>query len=271
MQGNRGGTCFSRGGFEMLLNLFGGVRILIFLLSAVLFPLRVFSMENSTNRNAVVDLQGKNNVFVPERTHAIHGKGKKQAFDDPKLMNEIIEKAVQAGAGVDVPETDNLHLPVKGRISSIVGPRQDPINGRLRIHNGIDIAIPAGTTVTPVAPGTVIYSGLQPGYGNMVIVRHGDGMVTIYAHHSRNVVKTGDPVDKKTRLAFSGSTGHSTGPHLHFEAWKSKVNVTGAFLPDFAGHHIAASSDASLDKTNLRKTILSDGTILFIEVAQKKN
>ena len=141
----------------------------------------------------------------------------------------------------------------------------------MRIHNGIDIAIPEGTAVMPVAPGVVIYSGLQPGYGNMVIVRHSDRMVSIYAHHSRNVVKTGDRVEKTTLLAFSGSTGHSTGPHLHFEAWKNKVNVTAAFLPDFAGHHIVASSDASLDRTNLRKTILSDGTILFIEVVRKKN
>ena len=255
----------------MLLNLFGCVTILIFLLPAVLFPLRVYSMENSTNRTAVVDFRGKNKTLVPAKTHAVHGKRKKQAFDDPKLMNEIIEKAIQAGEGADAPETDNLNLPVKGRISSVVGPRQDPIDGRLRIHNGIDIAIPEGTTVTPVAPGTVIYSGLQPGYGNMVIVRHSDGMVTIYAHHSRNFVKKGDTVDKKSRLALSGSTGRSTGPHLHFEAWKSKVNVTEAFLPDFAGHHLAASSDASLDKTNLRKTILSDGTILFIEVVRKRN
>jgi murein DD-endopeptidase MepM/ murein hydrolase activator NlpD len=255
----------------MLLNLFGRIAILIFLFSAVFFPLRAFSMENSTNRNAEVNIPEKSKVFVPLMIKAVHGKGKKQVIDDPKLMNEIIEKAVQACSGLDVPETDNLDLPVKGRISSIVGPRQDPLNGHLRIHNGIDIAIPEGTSVTPVAPGTVIYSGLQPGYGNMVIVRHSDGMVTIYAHHSRNVVKNGDQVEKKTRLAFSGSTGHSTGPHLHFEAWKNKVNVTGAFLPDFSGHHIAASSDASLDKTNLRKTILSDGTILFIEVARKKN
>jgi murein DD-endopeptidase MepM/ murein hydrolase activator NlpD len=105
----------------------------------------------------------------------------------------------------------------------------------------------------------------------MVIVQHCDGMVTVYAHHSRNRVKTGDAVDKKTTLAYSGSTGHSTGPHLHFEAWKGKANVTEAFLPNFSGHHIAASSDASLDKTSLRKAILSDGTILFIDVAHARH
>jgi murein DD-endopeptidase MepM/ murein hydrolase activator NlpD len=241
------------------------------MLPVVLFPLRVLSTELSADQNAGVVLRGEKNGNVSKKTQAARGKGKKQFFSDTRLMNEIIEKAVQACDGPDVTESANLDLPIKGRISSTVGPRQDPINGQLRIHNGIDIAIPEGTAVTPVAPGSVIYSGLQPGYGNMVIVRHNDGMVTIYAHHSRNVVKTGDPVEKTTRLAYSGSTGRSTGPHLHFEAWKNKVNVTTAFLPDFAGHHIAASSDASLDKTNLRKTILSDGTILFIEVARKKN
>lgn len=255
----------------MLLNLYGCVRILIFLIPAMLFPLWGFSMENPSYQNAETDIQSKSNVFVPEKTNAVHGKGKKKVFDNPKLMDEIIEKAIQTSEGVETTETSNLNLPVKGRISSIVGPRQDPINGRMRIHNGIDIAIPEGTAVMPVAPGVVIYSGLQPGYGYMVIVRHSDRMVSIYAHHSRNVVKTGDRVGKTTLLAYSGSTGHSTGPHLHFEAWKNKVNVTEAFLPDFAGHHIAASSDASLDKTNLRKTILSDGTILFIEVGRKKD
>jgi murein DD-endopeptidase MepM/ murein hydrolase activator NlpD len=252
----------------MLLNgVRGGVAGLFFLLPTLLLPQLVICMEPPTTGIVAPVLQGGNIASIPARSGKVRSKGKKQILDDPRRLDEIIEKAFQAVESANSPESDNLDLPVKGRISSVVGLRQDPINGRLRIHNGIDIAIPDGTTVTPIAPGKVIYSGLQPGYGNMVILRHGDGMVTIYAHHSRNLVKTGDAVDKKTTLAYSGSTGHSTGPHLHFEAWKGKVNVTEAFLPNFSGHHIAESSDASLDKTNLRKAILSDGTILFIEVA----
>jgi murein DD-endopeptidase MepM/ murein hydrolase activator NlpD len=116
----------------------------------------------------------------------------------------------------------------------------------------------------------VAYSGLQPGYGNMVIVQHDDGMISIYAHHRRNLVKTGDRVTRETQIAWSGSTGHSTGPHLHFEAWQGGMNVTSAFLPTFAGRRIEASTHASLEKTNLRKVILSDGTILFVETKRAK-
>jgi murein DD-endopeptidase MepM/ murein hydrolase activator NlpD len=204
-----------------------------------------------------------------EKASKASGKRGQTVLDDPRALTEIVEKAISvnetAGTAQDPGSPD---LPVEGRITSTVGLRHDPINGDIRFHSGIDIAIPEGTPVTPVAPGRVAYSGLQPGYGNMVIVQHPDGMVSIYAHHKRNLVKTGARVDKDTRLAFSGSTGHSTGPHLHFEAWQGGRNVTEAFLPNFAGRQLAASTHESLDKTNLRRTILKDGTILFIDVGK---
>lgn len=196
---------------------------------------------------------------------------KNSDFKDRKKLQEIVEKAIQATGDTDGGSSSDLDLPVKGIVTSKVGIRHDPIDGSLRRHSGIDIAIPEGTPVTPIAAGKVLYSGQQHGYGNMVIVRHDDGMITIYAHHSRNCVKTGDRVNKSTRIAYSGSTGRSTGPHLHFEAWQNGRNVTEAFLPSFAGHRISEGSDASLEKTNLRKVIMSDGTILFIEVSRPKS
>lgn len=198
-------------------------------------------------------------------------RGNKDRLPDPEKLSEIIDKAIQVSEGVGGEESPILELPVKGVVTSKVGVRHDPFDGTLRIHNGIDIAISEGTPVTPVAPGKVLYSGYQHGYGNMVIVRHEDGMITIYAHHSRNIAKTGDLVDTRTKIALSGSTGRSTGPHLHFEAWQGGKNVTEAFLPNFAGLHISDGDDASLDKTELRKVILSDGTIMFVEVVRKKN
>ena len=198
-------------------------------------------------------------------------QGKRAGLDDPHKLAEIIDKAIQVSGETDSRESTGLDLPVNGIITSKVGLRHDPINGDLRMHNGVDIAIPEGTAVYPVAAGQVIYSGNQHGYGNMVIVRHVDGMITIYAHHSLNHVKKGDAVNVKTKIARSGSTGRSTGPHLHFEAWQAGKNVTQAFLPNFTGYRITAGSDASLDRTNLRKVIMSDGTILIVEVRRKKN
>ncbi len=210
-----------------------------------------------------------------KRHSSVKGKAAKREkpgrLSDPTKLAEIIDKAVQVSEGAGPEESPGIELPVKGIVTSKVGIRHDPFDGTLRVHNGIDIAIPEGTPVTPVAPGKVLYSGYQHGYGNMVIVRHDDGMITVYAHHSRNVVRTGDKVGTGTKIAFSGSTGRSTGPHLHFEAWQGGKNVTEAFLPNFAGHHISDGIDASLDKTDLRKVILSDGTILFVEVVRKKN
>jgi murein DD-endopeptidase MepM/ murein hydrolase activator NlpD len=197
-------------------------------------------------------------------------RGKKSDLEKPEKLAEIIEKAIQVSGTNDSGQA-TLDLPVTGRITSEVGLRHDPFNGDLRMHNGVDIAIAEGTAVFPVAPGLVIYSGDQPGYGNMVIVRHDDGMMTIYAHHSRNEVKKGDRVHGKTRIARSGSTGRSTGPHLHFEAWQGGRNVTQAFLPNFAGFGVTAATDASLDRTNLKKLIMSDGTILIVETVRKKN
>jgi murein DD-endopeptidase MepM/ murein hydrolase activator NlpD len=84
-------------------------------------------------------------------------------------------------------------LPVHGLISSNVGMRYDPIDGLLRHHNGVDIAVPAGTPVKPVLPGVVSYSGFRHGYGNEVIILHDDGMITLYAHNSTNLVKEGIP------------------------------------------------------------------------------
>jgi murein DD-endopeptidase MepM/ murein hydrolase activator NlpD len=87
-----------------------------------------------------------------------------------------------------------------------------------RMHQGIDIAAPVGTPVVAAAPGVVEYSGWNSGgYGNMVEIRHPDGSMTRYAHNSRNLVQVGDEVEQGQQIAEMGSTGYSTGPHVHFE------------------------------------------------------
>lgn len=162
------------------------------------------------------------------------------------------------------PATVTAHfLPVDGRITSRTGWRIDPFDGVLRIHRGVDIAIPEGTPVRPVAPGVVTFSGTRPGYGNMVIIEHDGGMTTIYAHASRNLVHPGDRVDTGTVIALSGSTGRSTGPHLHFEAWQNGTNVTAEFVPHVAGRATAAMRASDHGPIPIRRTVQADGTMLF--------
>ncbi|MEX2015438.1 MAG: M23 family metallopeptidase [Candidatus Hydrogenedentales bacterium] len=105
----------------------------------------------------------------------------------------------------------------KARLTSEFGPREHPITGRMHEHRGIDLAARSGTPIYPLRPGTVVTSGWRGGYGNVVVVRHDDGVETLYGHNAENLVKAGDRVDGSTPMALVGSTGQATGPHLHFE------------------------------------------------------
>ena len=102
-------------------------------------------------------------------------------------------------------------------VSSDFGLRPDPFTGKTEQHNGIDLAVAPGTTVYPATAGTVVSSGWMGSYGKTVVVRHADNTETLYAHNEKVSVKTGDKVTASTPIAQSGSTGRSTGPHLHFE------------------------------------------------------
>ncbi len=102
-------------------------------------------------------------------------------------------------------------LPVNGRLSSPFGMR----GGRL--HKGVDISAPPGTKIKVAYSGTVSYTGFLKDYGNIILVEHGNDIVTVYAHNEINLVKKSDKVNKGDIIARLGSTGRSTGPHLHFE------------------------------------------------------
>jgi len=108
--------------------------------------------------------------------------------------------------------------PVQGIVSSEYGWRVHPITGDRKFHEGLDIAADEGTEIRAVAAGTVVYAGRRGGYGNVVELRHDDGIVTRYAHASRVHVRRGDRIEVGEAVADVGQTGHATGPHLHFEA-----------------------------------------------------
>ncbi|MEY2978028.1 MAG: murein hydrolase activator EnvC family protein [Prochlorotrichaceae cyanobacterium] len=110
-----------------------------------------------------------------------------------------------------------LRYPVYGPISSEFGWRVHPISGTERLHAGIDFAVDYGTPITAAADGAVIFSGWYGGYGYAVILDHGGGITTLYAHSDELLVSEGSWVTQGTIVAKVGSTGYSTGPHLHFE------------------------------------------------------
>lgn len=109
---------------------------------------------------------------------------------------------------------------LQGYVSSPFGRRTDPLTGRGSVHKGVDFAAKAGSPVVSVAAGVVTFSGRKNGYGNVVEVSHADGYVTLYGHNKRNLVQVGDLVKRGQTIALVGSTGRSTGYHVHFEVTK---------------------------------------------------
>lgn len=124
----------------------------------------------------------------------------------------------------------DIHWPSPGykRVTSPFGYRIHPISGERKFHTGIDIAIPHGEEILAAQDGEVIYAGFMGGYGNVIIIDHGGGISTLYAHNSRLVVRLGSMVNQGDKIAECGSTGMSTGAHLHFE-----VRVNGEYKNPF--------------------------------------
>ncbi len=132
---------------------------------------------------------------------------------------------------------DDIQMPAHGPITSGFGMRHHPIDGEWKQHNGIDIGVQVGTPIKPIQDGVVVFSGEQNGYGHVVDVDHGNGLVSRYAHLSERLVEAGDPINAGQPVGLSGQTGKATGPHLHLEVMKhgEPVDPMG-FLPS---HSIA--------------------------------
>jgi murein DD-endopeptidase MepM/ murein hydrolase activator NlpD len=107
--------------------------------------------------------------------------------------------------------------PVGGQVTSYFGMRASPTSGRWKMHPGMDISAPTGTAVEATAPGRVTFAGYRSGYGQTIVVDHGDSLKTLYAHLSRVHVARGELVEQNEVIGAVGSTGRTTGPHLHYE------------------------------------------------------
>jgi len=127
-------------------------------------------------------------------------------LEDVIMRSELKKEARPAGRPIE-----------KGWISSYYGKRTGPFSGKIEMHKGMDFAGKKGSNVKAVASGVVTWSGDRYGYGNLVEINHGNGYVTRYGHNESIVVKTGDSVERGQTISKMGSTGRSTGPHVHFE------------------------------------------------------
>jgi murein DD-endopeptidase MepM/ murein hydrolase activator NlpD len=149
------------------------------------------------------------------------------------LQNQLSSREQQLGVLENLILTRELNKQVypegrpvqEGWISSYFGRRADPFTGYSAVHKGLDFAGTEGSKVSAVAAGLVTYAGERAGFGEMVEINHGNGLATRYCHNEKLLVKQGDMVRKGQDVALLGSTGHSTGPHLHFEVLKNGTQV----------------------------------------------
>ena len=139
--------------------------------------------------------------------------------DDLNKLNEYLEE--QSALLASTPSI----IPVKGWITSYFGPRLDPFTRKLAKHEGIDISARAGTTIVAPADGVVTFAGNKPGYGLTITIDHGYGITTVYGHNSKFFVAQGKKVKRGMPISAVGSTGRSTGPHLHYEVRVNGVTV----------------------------------------------
>ena len=148
-------------------------------------------------------------------------------IDDRQRQLEVLEQVVSqrelkqavSPAGRPIGE---------GWLSSYYGKRTDPFTGRQEMHKGMDFAGKMGSDVLATAAGVVTWAGKRYGYGQLVEINHGNGLVTRYGHAQKILVKVGDRVEPRQKIALMGSSGRSTGPHVHYEVLKNGKQVNPA-------------------------------------------
>lgn len=134
------------------------------------------------------------------------------------------QKASQSGVNISGSGGFSWPLPGNTQVTSPYGYRTHPISGRKSFHGGVDIGAPGGTSIKAAKAGTVVISAYNSSYGNYVVVAHFDGTKTLYAHMKARAASEGDSVSQGQCIGYVGSTGSSTGNHLHFEVWKGSTS-----------------------------------------------
>ena len=159
---------------------------------------------------------------LPDLSSSLHQLEQRVDLRDAQLS--ALENVIQARNLTAAIKPEGRPV-AQGFISSYFGERDDPFTGHEAFHKGVDFAGSAGEPVVAVAAGVVTWAGERSGYGTLVEVNHGKGYVTRYAHNERTLVTVGETVTRGQPIALMGSTGRSTGPHVHFEVLRNGRQV----------------------------------------------
>lgn len=179
-----------------------------------------------TQKNALASSKLELDAQKSKQSAVIADLRKKENEIQRQMDKLVAQLSAQSSTGTG-SYSGTILWPAPGytRITSPFGPRSSPGGIGSTYHKGIDIGAPSGATVVAAAAGKVIKAGWGGGYGNMVMIDHGNGFSTLYGHASRLVVSSGQTVSRGEKIMEVGSTGNSTGPHLHFETIRNGVSV----------------------------------------------
>ena len=200
--------------------------------------LRLDALGKRLTEMASIDSREFNFDREPPRGGSAEGEGVSAQIPDLSQMLSTLERRVDTRES-QLAALENVILakelkreihpegrPVEsGFISSYFGEREDPFDGQETFHKGVDFAGAKGSTVMAVAAGIVTWAGERSGFGKLVEINHGDGYVTRYAHNEKTLVSVGETVKRGDPVGLMGSTGHSTGPHVHFEVLRNGRQV----------------------------------------------
>ena len=230
--------------FTLILSAIGGFYIFSLAANGLEYPSLVekvdfynkqFSQWNSTASALKEDEEDFRRIFSlksRERILQTMDTAYSGSIDLQNLMAEL-QKSVETVDAIkdylriqkDIYQATPKGYPVNGNITSPFGKRENPFSKLPSFHSGIDISTSPGTCIQATADGVVSYSGRTLNSGYVVILEHGLGFSTIYAHNKKNAVRVGQKVKRGDTIGYVGSTGKSTGPHVHYEVWEKGKHV----------------------------------------------
>jgi murein DD-endopeptidase MepM/ murein hydrolase activator NlpD len=182
----------------------------------VAIPYQTKTLTDNSISGVKVKTEGQNgSKFIAYTATKINGEVESQNISEEKVLKDAVDKVVAQGSRATYQVASRGGGTASGRLNWPIG--GSITQGYSSRHTGIDIAGPSGSTISAADGGVVTFAGWQGNYGNFVIIDHGNGLVTRYGHCSKLLVSAGQRVSQGQAIALRGSTGHSTGPHLHFE------------------------------------------------------